>query len=206
VVDLFGQFTNFTCLAQLGYSHAIVRAYHSYGAIDADAPRLIQLSNQAGLSTDVYMFPCRGKDAATQVNQLADYLDQMLKQGTESRFEYTTGMIWLDIETNPSSGCTWAHDTPESNCQYVQELISAIKARGRAVGIYASAYMWNQIMGSKDSCTDFSSFPLWYAHYDGKESFDDWPTSKFGGWAQPVLKQFAGDSVVCGYKLDLSYY
>lgn len=34
VVDLFGRFSNFTCLTSLGYSHSIVRAYHSYGAID----------------------------------------------------------------------------------------------------------------------------------------------------------------------------
>lgn len=169
VVDLYGQFNNFTCLANLGYSHAIVRAYHSYGAIDIDAPNSIQRSNNAGLSTDVYMFPCRGKNATLQVNELIDYLEKMMNTpGTASKYEFTTGTIWLDIETNPSSGCTWSQGSAESNCQYIKELISAIEARGRAVGIYASAYMWTQIMGSKDSCTDFSSYPLWYAHYDGK--------------------------------------
>jgi hypothetical protein len=74
VVDLYGVFNNFTCLAQQGYYHTIVRAYHSYGAIDLDAPSLIQQSNKAGLSTDVYMFPCRGKNATLQVNELIDYL------------------------------------------------------------------------------------------------------------------------------------
>lgn len=68
VVDLYGVFNNFTCLVQQGYSHSIIRAYHSYGAIDLDAPLLIQQSNKAGLSTDVYMFPCRGKNATFQVN------------------------------------------------------------------------------------------------------------------------------------------
>lgn len=123
-----------------------------------------------------------------------------------SHYEYQTGTIWLDIETNPSSGCTWSLGTPDSNCQYVKELITAIEARGRAVGIYASAYMWNQIMGSRDNCPNFSNYPLWYAHYDGKENFDDWATSKFAGWTTPTLKQYAGDSIVCGYALDLSYY
>lgn len=74
VVDLFGKFNNFPCLIQNGYYHSIVRAYHSYGAIDTDAPALIQQSNKAGLSTDVYMFPCRGKNATVQVNELVDYL------------------------------------------------------------------------------------------------------------------------------------
>jgi hypothetical protein len=68
---------------------------------------------------------------------------------SSSAFEYTTGTIWIDVETNPSSGCTWNIGNPESNCQYLKELVSAIEARGRAVGIYASAFMWNQIFGSK---------------------------------------------------------
>jgi len=53
-------------------------------------------------------------------------------------------------------------------------LIAAIEARGRAVGIYASAYMWNQIFGSRDACASFTSYPIWYAHYDGKQDFNDW--------------------------------
>ena len=68
VVDLYGTFNNFPCLIQQGYYHSIIRAYHSYGAIDTDAASLIQQSNKAGLSTDVYMFPCRGKNATVQVN------------------------------------------------------------------------------------------------------------------------------------------
>ena len=68
VVDLAGKFSNYTCLKQQGYERAIIRAYHSYGAIDTDAPNNIKLSNAAGLATDVYMFPCRGKNATTQVN------------------------------------------------------------------------------------------------------------------------------------------
>jgi len=47
---------------------------------------------------------------------------------------------------------------------------------------------------------------LWYAHYDGKKTFDDYATNKFGGWEKPTLKQYAGDASVCGYKLDLSWF
>ncbi len=86
------------------------------------------------------------------------------------------------------------------------ELIKAVEARGRSVGIYASGYMWNQIMGNRDSCTSYSSYPLWYPHYDGKDSFDDWSVSKFGGWTVPTIKQYAGDAVACGIALDLSFY
>jgi hypothetical protein len=207
VFDLAGSFKNYTCMKNLGYEHSIIRAYHSYGAIDTVAADNIHLSNLAGLSTDVYMFPCRGKNATLQVTELIDYLDSLMKiPGTASRYEYQTGTIWLDIETNPSSGCTWNQGTGDSNCLFVKEIITAIEAKGRAVGIYATAYMWNQIMGSKDTCDIFSKYPLWYAHYDGKENFDDWPTSKFGGWTTPTIKQFAGSAAVCGFDVDLSYY
>lgn len=80
VVDLAGVFTDYTCLKQQGYDRAIIRAYHSYGAIDLDATNNVKLSNAAGLATDVYMFPCRGKNATTQVNQLVDFLNTMKSQ------------------------------------------------------------------------------------------------------------------------------
>jgi len=64
-------------MKSIGFEHAIIRAYHSYGAIDLDAPGNIQLSNKAGLSTDVYMFPCRGKNATLQVSELIEFLDKM---------------------------------------------------------------------------------------------------------------------------------
>lgn len=66
--------------------------------------------------------------------------------------------------------------------------------------------MWTQIFGSKTNCLTFANYPLWYAHYDGKKSFDDYSLNEFGGWKSPTIKQYAGDSSVCGYKLDLSYY
>jgi hypothetical protein len=77
VVDLAGVFKNYTCLKATGIDHAIIRAYHSYGAVDLDAPENIRLSNEAGLSTDAYMFPCRGKNATSQANELIDYLNQI---------------------------------------------------------------------------------------------------------------------------------
>lgn len=126
VVDLAGVFNDYTCLKQQGYERTIIRAYHSYGAIDLDAPNNIKLSNAAGLATDVYMFPCRGKNATMQSNQLVDFLNSIKAQGKSSAFEYQTGMIWLDIETNPSAGCSWKIGNATSNCEFIQELIKAL--------------------------------------------------------------------------------
>ena len=87
VFDIAGTFKSFPCMKDLGYEHSIIRAYHSYGAIDTTAPENIRQSNLNGLSTDVYMFPCRGKNATLQVNELVDYLDSMMKTpGTASRY------------------------------------------------------------------------------------------------------------------------
>lgn len=66
--------------------------------------------------------------------------------------------------------------------------------------------MWLQILGGVDKCNIFTTYPIWYAHYDYKLNFDDWETNKFGGWAAPTMKQFTGDAPVCGFKVDLSYY
>ena len=204
VVDLAGSVDAYECFMENGVRHVIVRAYHSYGKIDTEAQKNVGLANAAGLSTDVYMFPCRGKDPATQVDELLTYMRSW--QGVESKFEYTTGTIWLDVETNPSPGCSWALGSFQSNCEFMQQLVDALKQNGRTVGIYASHYMWIQIFGSASYCTDLNDLPLWYAHYDNKQTFDDYNTNPFGGWTSPTLKQYAGDSHLCGYEIDLSYY
>jgi hypothetical protein len=97
VIDLAGKFSNYACVKQQGYDRTIIRAYHSYGAIDLDAPNNIKLSNAAGLATDVYMFPCRGKNATVQSNELVDFLDSMVSQSEKSIYEFATGMIWIDV-------------------------------------------------------------------------------------------------------------
>ena len=86
--------------------------------------------------------------------------------------------------------------------------MNAITARGRSVGIYASAFMWNQIFGDKNACQKFTSLPLWYAHYDNNANFNDWgiTVSTFGGWTTPTIKQYAGDSVQCDSRIDLNYF
>ena len=114
------------------------------------------------------------------------------------------GMIWLDIETNPSPGCSWASWSGGSNCQFIGELVNAIRSRGKVPGIYSSYYMWETIMGSPSACPDFGDVPLWYAHYDNNPSFSDF--SGFGGWSRPNMKQYVGDTTLCGAGVDYSFY
>lgn len=75
----------FTCLKNAGNTFAIVRAYRSSGTLDTNANTNLANARTAGLATDVYMFPCRGKNATTQVNELISGITGNL---------YST--IWID--------------------------------------------------------------------------------------------------------------
>lgn len=193
VSQLFSTST-YQCMKSNGYSFAIIRAYRSYGALDPDAKQGLTNAKNAGLITDVYLFPCRGKSATSQVDEMMNAIPANLY-----------GMIWIDVETNPSSGCSWKSYSASSNCQYVSDLINRIKSKGKHAGVYASEYMWETIMGSVSACTNVaSSSQLWYAHYDGKATFSDY--LKIGGWSKPNIKQYQGDTTLCGASVDKNYY
>jgi GH25 family lysozyme M1 (1,4-beta-N-acetylmuramidase) len=141
-VDVSQLFTTSTyqCIKNGGHSFVIIRAYQSNGQVDAHAVSNLNNAKAAGLKTDVYFFPCRGKSATAQVDQMVAAISSSLY-----------GTIWLDIETNPSSGCGWSSDH-NSNCVFLSELISRVKSHGKVAGIYASKVMWTNIMGSASAC------------------------------------------------------
>jgi hypothetical protein len=41
-------------------------------------------------------------------------------------------------------------------------------------------------MGSYSACTSASTVPLWYAHFDDKETMSDY--TKIAGWSNPAIK------------------
>ncbi|RYG53054.1 hypothetical protein EON66_09090 [archaeon] len=62
-------------MQQAGVSFAIVRAWHSYGGFDSDAPGSVANLWSAGAAhVDVYMFPCAGQDAGSQVSSMLSSL------------------------------------------------------------------------------------------------------------------------------------
>ncbi len=191
VSQLFSTAT-YECMKKNGYSFAIPRGYCSFGGMDHNAVQNLNNAKSAGLTTDVYMFPCRGKSATAQADEVVNGIHAGLY-----------GTIWIDVETNPSAGCSWSGHDGNSNCQWLGELVNRLKSHSKNVGIYASAVMWQSIFGSHTACTGFSSHPLWYAHYDGKESFSDF--TAFGGWTKPHMKQFQGTTTLCGAGVDKNY-
>eukprot|EP01101_Sappina_pedata_P003587 TRINITY_DN143_c0_g2_i1.p1 TRINITY_DN143_c0_g2~~TRINITY_DN143_c0_g2_i1.p1 ORF type:complete len:223 (+),score=85.91 TRINITY_DN143_c0_g2_i1:197-865(+) len=184
----------FSCLVSSGYNYVIIRGWLSYGAPDTNCPHTIYNAWAGGMSdVDVYLFPCAGSDGPTQMSGMINYI---------AGYQATYGQIWLDIETNPSSGCGWSGDQG-SNCAYIQSLIQSGQSAGKTVGVYASAYMWNTIAGS--SCTVGADLgaPLWYADYDGEANFNNF--SPFGGWSSPAMKQY-NTGTECGVGVDLNWY
>ena len=182
------------CWRDNGMEFAIPRAYYSNGQFDPKGKQNVDNARAAGIPyVDIYMFPCRGKSAQWQV-------DDLINNMGDSNY----GMIWLDIENNPSDGCNWDDFSDASNCDYVSYLIDQVRARGRVPGVYSSYYMWERIMGSSQNCQGHSSAPLWYAHYDDNASFSDFRS--FGGWSRPNMKQYVGDDTLCGAGVDYTYY
>lgn len=172
-----------------GIDYVIVRAWHSYGAPDTNAPPMLKAAKRAGFETHAYMFPCPGKNATEQVHSTIKFL-----QSSGAPFD----KLWFDIETDPSSGCGWSSDKAH-NCDFLGEMVRAVKDAGQAAGVYISTYMQESIMGS---CTAGSSLDLWYAHYDNVKAFSDF--SSFGGWSKPVMKQYddGQKSPLCGNTID----
>lgn len=262
-VDISQPCNEFSCLkSSYAVDFSITRAWLSTGYFDSASITNLNNAKAAGIPyNDVYMFPCRGKSAATQVDDMIADLekglngeslnitmpsnDMIIARGMRAGYTpqqkkdkvwldsnnklvinmtelnnnnnkeipewrkgqkgATYGMIWFDIEVNPSSGCGWG-TSYSSNCDYLQQLIEAAVAKGAKPGVYSSEYEWETVMGSRYACTAAKSYPLWYAHYDNNPSFSDWSSTAFGGWTSPAIKQYQGDVKWCSFDVDADYY
>eukprot|EP00178_Gracilaria_changii_P005903 TRINITY_DN20073_c0_g1_i1.p1 TRINITY_DN20073_c0_g1~~TRINITY_DN20073_c0_g1_i1.p1 ORF type:complete len:218 (-),score=19.23 TRINITY_DN20073_c0_g1_i1:31-660(-) len=182
-----------------GITKIIPRAWYSYGAPDHNAARQINDAKAVGMDADVYLFPCRGKDARSQARQMINYLSN------EGLGSWDYGTIWVDIERNPSSGCSWDSYSHASNCQFLNDILDEISNQSMTPGVYTSPYEWELVMGSRGACTSAANHGgLWYAHYDGEKNFNDY--SQIGGWWSPTMKQYRGNASMGGCGVDLSYF
>lgn len=182
----------FSCCVSNGWDFVIVRSYCSYGGTDPNVVATLGQAVAGGITYhDVYHFPCYGGvGAAAQVQ--ADY------NNVAGKF----GMMWFDIETNPSPGCSWSSNTAD-NCNFLGQMISEGQALGIHMGIYSSVYEWGQVMGGCTVGAD-NGIPLWYANWDGSQSFSDF--SSFGGWTSANIKQYADSVGICGINADADWY
>jgi GH25 family lysozyme M1 (1,4-beta-N-acetylmuramidase) len=99
----------YQCMKNNGMAFVIIRGYCSYGGVDSHAVAGLQAAKAAGLITDVYFFPCTGKKSpATQAAEMFEAIPANL-----------FGMVWIDVETNPSPGCGWEQHSAAENCQFL---------------------------------------------------------------------------------------
>lgn len=145
----------------------------------------------AGIQTDVYMFPCRGKSATAQVDQMMTSISNNL---------YDT--VWIHATTNPSTGCDWGKDY-EGNCRYLIEMVDRIKSHGKEAGVFSEPAAWEVFMGGWTKCTSESSQPIWYTKRDGIPSFTGF--SPFGGWTQPTIKTYQTGYYLCSTGINRIY-
>jgi GH25 family lysozyme M1 (1,4-beta-N-acetylmuramidase) len=137
---------------------------------------------EAGMTVDAYVYLYWDYGIAAQVqNALATIAG------------YPVTRLWLDAEDS-AAGYTSA--------QMLQKVQEALDACGTVpCGIYTAKWWWDP---ATYYSTAFGDVPLWYARYDFTPDFNDWygGLSGFGGWNDPVGKQYQGTTYVCGVSVD----
>lgn len=182
-----------SCLLSAGYSYVIPRGYESVGQVDPNVCSSLINAYNAGIKVrDAYFFPdpTSSKSAATQMTEFVSYISKNCK----TQF---SGRLWLDVE-----GTQYWLGSTSANQAFYKSMVDACKSQVGNCGIYCSQSQWNALFGS--SFVYGNTLPVWYAHYDGVASFDDWSTHTFGGWKTPYAKQYSGGTV-CSTSTDWNY-
>lgn len=79
-------------------------------------------------------------------------------------------------------------------------MVDVLEAHSKKIGIYTSQRNWKDIT---NDTTTFSSYPLWYPHYDNDASFRDF--KPFGAWLRPTMKQYRDNTQLCGVYVDKNW-
>ncbi|KAL7715087.1 Lysozyme 1 [Entamoeba marina] len=184
--------SSFTCLRNNGFdTMVIVRAWRSTGSWDSNCAQTLKNAHSAGYSydnSDVYFFPC--VSCGNAAGQVSTFWSKVISNGLNIK------RVWFDIEG------TWTSST-SSNQKFFEEMMNEARSIGIVHGIYGSSYYWGNLFGSSYHYSYASSTPLWYAHYDNKQTFSDF--SSFGGWSSPSMKQYRGDVSTCSAGVDYNY-
>ncbi|RHZ83357.1 hypothetical protein Glove_97g5 [Diversispora epigaea] len=195
--------TTFKCTKNLGYELVIIRGYREAygrnpgGGIDPNFITNYNNAKKAGYTKiDVYMFPCTGRSTCKTPQQQVNEMVQLI-----STNRVIVQRVWLDIEVNPSSG-NWNFGQARKR-QILREFYTAWKSTRWNFGIYSNQYQWQTITGDKNWVLD-SSLPLWYSIYDKNPVLNNF--KPFGGWTQGTGKQYDGNALLCGARLDKNVF
>ena len=105
------------------------------------------------------------------------------------------GMIWLDIEGNGWGG------NLGRNQQFIAGLASSLRAHNVSFGVYANYNAWSHIVGNWNG---LSGVPLWWPYWDNNPGLGNFKS--FGGWGRAAMKQYHGDTGLCGCNVDMDSY
>lgn len=182
--------STFDCIKAAGYQFSNVRAFTLEGVdLDLSVKDTLIYSQKAGLRTDLFIRPCRGKSAKNQI-------DVVVLVVAEQYYD----KLWLYLMENPNTGCKWGNDY-KSNCEYVKTMLAQVKYFHQESGIYTSAEFYKQIFGSYQC--DLSEVPLIYAEPNGSPSFDGY--KQIGNWVTPYGKMFQSNQYACGVTINKIY-
>jgi hypothetical protein len=93
-----------------------VRAFSLEGIdIDLSVKDTLIYAKKAGLKTELFVRPCRGKSAKFQIDSVV----LVIANQYYDRF-------WLFLEENPNVGCGWPNDY-KANCEYIKEMLGQLK-------------------------------------------------------------------------------
>ena len=182
--------STFDCLKAQGYQFSNVRAFSLEGIdLDLSVKDTLIYSQKAGLRTELFIRPCRGKLAKAQI-------DIIILAIAEQYYE----KLWLYLEHNPNKNCEWGNDH-KANCHYVRTMIDAVKYFNQKSGIYTTKAFYKHMFGT-EGC-DLSDLPLIYEQPDGTPSFDGY--EQIGNWTTPYGKMFQSSQYACGVTINKIY-
>ncbi len=137
-----------------------------------------------GMTVDAYVYLYWDKDVATQTREAFRRVSG-----------FPIGRMWLDVEENPAG---LGSSKLVSFVRAGLDECTALGGSAIGCGIYTGPGFWKSYMSNT---SELASVPLWYAQYNGRTGLDAWSSEKFGGWSQPVAKQWA-EQALCGVGVD----
>lgn len=120
--------------------------------------------------------------------------------------------LFIDVETCPRT-CGSDKVTPDDMVSMINAVISTAESLRTqykipiysVLGIKTNKNDWETLVGNSDA---FSRYDLWYA--DGemllqpRANCSDWSKKSFGGWSQPLFKQYVKGVTTCSNLFDLT--
>lgn len=181
--DLYSRLDDI-CIGELksvGVNHVIPRCYNNIGHIDPKCDENIEAALDAGMTADVYIYPC--PDCGDPAKQVADTIEAVGSR--------TVGHYWVFVDL-----VRWKDK--EYNREFITQMTEELKRKEKAPGIYTNEFIWGQVVGL--DWHEMAKYPLWYKKLDGSDKCA--PFKAFAGWKAPFMKQYSSSKMCYGANLE----